>query len=130
MPASRGTFTRRTSVVVEPESFLTDAEIVRMRDRAFGRAARAWQEARQPDLSNSVRMMLVREAESEEATWDRLQHEYLRRRDAIAAALSGDHEHEWGPIERAHFTDEPHRKCQVEGCRMVSLDLDDEEEQA
>lgn len=37
------------------------------------------------------------------------------------------HEHEWGEIERARFTGEPHRKCEVEDCRMVSLDLDDEE---
>lgn len=38
-----------------------------------------------------------------------------------------DHEHVWGPIEHAHFTGEPHRKCQVEGCRFISLDLDEEE---
>jgi hypothetical protein len=38
-----------------------------------------------------------------------------------------EHEHEWGPVEHGWFTGEPHRKCQVEGCRMVSLDLDDEE---
>lgn len=37
-----------------------------------------------------------------------------------------DHEHDWGPIEHARFTGEPHRKCQVEGCRWISLDFDDE----
>lgn len=46
-----------------------------------------------------------------------------------------DHEHVWGPIEYAHFTGEPHRKCQVETeaangvfrCRWISLDLEEDE---
>jgi hypothetical protein len=37
------------------------------------------------------------------------------------------HDHEWGPIEHAHFTGNPHRKCQVIGCRSITLDLDDDE---
>ena len=35
--------------------------------------------------------------------------------------------HEWGEIEYAHFTGNPHRKCQIEGCRFVSLDLHEED---
>jgi hypothetical protein len=38
-----------------------------------------------------------------------------------------EHEHEWGPMEHARFTGNPHRKCQIEGCRFVSLDFDDDE---
>lgn len=36
-----------------------------------------------------------------------------------------DHEHQWGPVELAHFTGNPHRKCQV--CWWVTLDLHDDE---
>jgi len=38
-----------------------------------------------------------------------------------------DHEHDFGPMEIAPMTGNPHRKCQVEGCRVVSLDFDDDE---
>ena len=37
------------------------------------------------------------------------------------------HEHTWGPVEYARLTGNPHRKCQVVGCWMVSLDLDDDD---
>jgi len=33
------------------------------------------------------------------------------------------HAHRWGPIERARFTGNPHRKCTVPGCREITLDL-------
>ena len=29
-----------------------------------------------------------------------------------------DHEHDFGPMEIAPMTGNPHRKCQVEGCRV------------
>lgn len=35
-----------------------------------------------------------------------------------------DHECQWGPVEQSRFAGTPHRKCQVEDCRMVSLDLE------
>jgi len=35
--------------------------------------------------------------------------------------------HVWGPFENARFTGEPHRRCQVPGCRAITLDGDDEE---
>lgn len=38
-----------------------------------------------------------------------------------------DHDHQWGPVEHAFFTGNPHRKCKVDGCRFVSLDLHDDE---
>jgi len=34
--------------------------------------------------------------------------------------------HKWGPFERARFTGNSHRKCQVAGCRAITLDGDDE----
>lgn len=37
-----------------------------------------------------------------------------------------EHEHQWGPVERAHMTGNPHRKCQVPGCKQITLDLEDE----
>lgn len=37
------------------------------------------------------------------------------------------HKHVWGPVERARMTGNPHRKCQVDGCREITLDLSDEE---
>lgn len=39
-----------------------------------------------------------------------------------------EHEHVWGPVEYARLTGNPHRKCQVDGCRFVSLDLDAEDD--
>lgn len=36
-----------------------------------------------------------------------------------------EHEHKWGPVEYARFTGNPHRRCTVEGCRFVSLDIDE-----
>lgn len=38
------------------------------------------------------------------------------------------HDHEWGDVEVSHFTGTPHRKCQVVGCRHVTLDLSDDED--
>jgi len=35
--------------------------------------------------------------------------------------------HVWGPFERARLTGNAHRKCQVPGCREITLDGDDEE---
>lgn len=35
------------------------------------------------------------------------------------------HEHEWGPVEYAHITGNPHRKC---ACGFVSLDLTDDDD--
>jgi hypothetical protein len=42
--------------------------------------------------------------------------------------LFPDHDHDFGPMEIAPFTGNPHRKCQLEGCRFVSLDFDDDED--
>jgi len=38
-----------------------------------------------------------------------------------------EHQHVWGPVEHARLTGNPHRKCQ--GCRFVSLDLDDDDDE-
>lgn len=38
-----------------------------------------------------------------------------------------NHEHVWGEVELAHFTGNPHRKCQVGDCNQVTLDLHDDE---
>jgi hypothetical protein len=40
---------------------------------------------------------------------------------------SDDHEHVWGPVEEARFTGNPHRSCQVPGCREITLDLSDDD---
>jgi hypothetical protein len=40
-----------------------------------------------------------------------------------------DHEHEWGPVESARFTGNPHRKCQHPGCTEITLDCEDEEDE-
>lgn len=39
------------------------------------------------------------------------------------------HEHIWGPVEYSHFTGTPHRKCQADDCRFISLDLEDDEDE-
>lgn len=39
----------------------------------------------------------------------------------------GPHAHAWGDVDIAPMTGNPHRKCTVEGCRFVSLDLSDDE---
>lgn len=36
------------------------------------------------------------------------------------------HDHQWGPVELARFTGNPHRKCQVAGCKAITLDLSDD----
>lgn len=36
-------------------------------------------------------------------------------------------EHQWGPVEYSRMTGNPHRKCQVPGCKEVTLDLDGDE---
>ena len=40
--------------------------------------------------------------------------------------MPDDCEHEWGPVEIALFTGNPHRRCL--NCRAITLDLTDEEE--
>ena len=35
-----------------------------------------------------------------------------------------EHDHIWGPVEHARITGNPHLKCQVLGCRDISLDLE------
>lgn len=36
-----------------------------------------------------------------------------------------EHQHEWGPVESARFTGNPHRKCLT--CGEITLDLDDDD---
>ena len=38
--------------------------------------------------------------------------------------IRGTHVHEWGEVEIAVFTGNPHRKCKH--CRVITLDLDDD----
>lgn len=39
------------------------------------------------------------------------------------------HEHKYSKeIEFSWMTGTPHRKCEIEGCRFISLDLTDEED--
>lgn len=39
-----------------------------------------------------------------------------------------EHEHQWGEVENAFITGNPHRKCQVPGCKSITLDLIDDED--
>lgn len=39
---------------------------------------------------------------------------------------TGDHEHQYGPLERSHLAGTVHRKCMVPGCRFVAA-LDDDD---
>lgn len=41
---------------------------------------------------------------------------------------SEEHEHQWGPTTMSRLAGTPHRKCQVPGCRAVSLDGEEDEE--
>lgn len=52
-----------------------------------------------------------------------------RRISAEMLGPSGEHDHSWGPVEHAFFTGNPHRKCTVEGCRHITLDLSDDEDE-
>lgn len=72
--------------MIDPAVFLSDEELEGMKSRAFWRAARSWEEARKPGLSNSARLMLAAEAESASATWDRLNVEVSRRAEARRVA--------------------------------------------
>lgn len=42
--------------------------------------------------------------------------------------MDEDHEHVWGLVELSRFTGNPHRKCQVSGCKCINMDLSDESE--
>jgi hypothetical protein len=37
------------------------------------------------------------------------------------------HRHQWGPVEKAWMTGNPHRKCLAEGCKIIDMDFDDDE---
>ncbi len=37
-----------------------------------------------------------------------------------------NHGHEFGEVETSRLTGSPHRKCQIAGCKQISLDLDDD----
>lgn len=39
-----------------------------------------------------------------------------------------EHEHKWGPLEQSRFAGTTHRKCTVEGCKVISIDATDDEE--
>jgi len=39
-----------------------------------------------------------------------------------------DHQHRWGAVTVSRFTGTPSRPCLVDGCRVVSLDLSDDDE--
>ena len=41
----------------------------------------------------------------------------------------GPHEHEWGDVEYGVFTGNPYRNCTVYGCRHITLDIDDPDEE-
>jgi hypothetical protein len=71
----------------QPEESLSDRDLDWMADRAWRRAARSWQEAREYQRQHGVDLgrdstiarMLMEEAESAEATWRRLADEQKRR---------------------------------------------------
>ena len=46
----------------------------------------------------------------------------------IMTEATEEHVHDWGEVEFALLTGNPHRKCQHEGCKAITLDLCDEEE--
>lgn len=68
--------------IADTLGLLTDQELERMRNRAWARAARAWQDARLPGQSNVVRNMLSNEAFSEEQFVNACIAEQSRRRSA------------------------------------------------
>lgn len=64
---------------------LSDDELDRMKSRAWYRAGRAWQEARQPGLSNAVRVMLSDEAFAEEQFVNACIREISERKERATA---------------------------------------------
>jgi hypothetical protein len=42
--------------------------------------------------------------------------------------MTTTHECEYGDLELARFTGNPHRKCTVTGCRNVTIDFDDDDD--
>lgn len=47
--------------------------------------------------------------------------------DSTIRVVSCEHEHQWGEVELARFTGNPHRKCQVPGCKELTMDWGDDE---
>ena len=41
--------------------------------------------------------------------------------------IDDDIKHEWGEVEYGYITGNPHRKCKVDGCSQITLDLDDDD---
>lgn len=68
----------------ETLTLLSDVELDLMRRRAWVRAAKAWQEARQPHLSSVVRNMISNEAFSEEMLVNACIREQSRRKEVPA----------------------------------------------
>ncbi len=50
----------------------------------------------------------------------------IEKRRKAKESAKADHVHKFGPFERSRFAGTLHRKCQVPGCRDVSLDGDEE----
>lgn len=44
--------------------------------------------------------------------------------------MTGEHVHQFGPVERSRFAGTVRRKCLVEGCKVVSLDDDETDQDA
>lgn len=57
--------------------------------------------------------------------------EYGQLDDTTMAEVEADDckrgRHQWGEMECARFTGEPHRKCRRSGCKAVSLDIGDDD---
>ena len=39
-----------------------------------------------------------------------------------------EHEHIWGKFELSRFTGNPHRHCQIPGCRAITMDSDEDDD--
>jgi hypothetical protein len=62
--------------------------------------------------------------------WDWINHWRLTgvtASDAAERLFQEGHEHQWGPLERSHLGGNVHRKCQVDGCKVINA-LDDDED--
>jgi hypothetical protein len=63
--------------------------------------------------------------------WDAIRYwqtQGLTAQDAADKLFENEHTHQWGPWEASHLGGNFHRKCQVDGCKAISLDNDEDDE--
>lgn len=89
---------------------------------SWGDFLESW-EHEQAEENGEIRCGYCGEMTKSDEEWSDTTCEHCHRN-----VSTGEHECVWGPIQHAHMTGNPHRKCKALGCNNITLDLYDDEE--